>query len=460
MDQICIFRPLEVSGALSQLDVVPLRAVLMLARVMIGEPADFSVGSNVSFVNFPVDLGVLNRRGSVGSPVFAAPLVLAMFLQDVSTIFSRSVMGGGAGSLREVPPHLVYGAHRAADLGTEANVEPDGIMVENNFKVYAYTTSQLQVRLLGLFCRNIAYLPNKVVGQISAETVKKAMRRDITAENIPRSLESTAHFRLLKRAASGESIVPGNVRAQLQVGQDHNSRISCDRGVLFEWDLAECDLATFDMIMKHAVTNKGLQWSCKEYVDGQDFSLVVKATAAQEFRCSWRSMWLLPVCDSSSRGVVRTLSYNSRKQRRRRHSSAGYVWVNRVPGNIYFWTYSYAYLFSSSCQETQGISVSYHVDHVCFSTDTDISYVLFVSILWFSFYIEREFAGVHSKCFNCRLCPRCLQTEIGALFLKLSHVAHSSPKSWNEGILCNDSRPFSLSGVLCTVNASVANCSR
>ena len=81
MNQICSFRPLEVSGPLSQLDVVPLRAVLVLVRVKIGEPADFSVGSNVSFVSFPVDLGVLNRRGSVGSPVFAAPLALAMFLE-------------------------------------------------------------------------------------------------------------------------------------------------------------------------------------------------------------------------------------------------------------------------------------------------------------------------------------------------------------------------------------------
>ena len=149
--------------------------------------------------------------------MFAAPLELAMFLEDVSTIFSRSVIGGGAGSLREVPPHLFYGAHRTADLGTEANVEPDGIMVENNFKVYAHTTSQLQVRLLGLFCCNIACLPNKVVGQISAEPVLKAMRRGIRAENILLTLESTAHPRLLKRADSGESFVPGNVCAQLQV---------------------------------------------------------------------------------------------------------------------------------------------------------------------------------------------------------------------------------------------------
>ena len=53
----------------------------------------------------------------------------------------------------------------------------------------------------------------------------------------------------------------------------------------------------------------------------------------------------------------------------------GYVWVNRVPGNIHLWTYSHAYLFSSLCQETQDINVSHHADHVSFGSDTDISFV-------------------------------------------------------------------------------------
>ena len=62
MIQICSFRPLEVYGALSQLDLVPLRAVLMLARVKIREPADFSVASNVNFVNFLMDLGTAEAQ--------------------------------------------------------------------------------------------------------------------------------------------------------------------------------------------------------------------------------------------------------------------------------------------------------------------------------------------------------------------------------------------------------------
>ena len=83
-------------------------------------------------------------------------------------------------------------------------------------------------------------------------------------------------------------------------------------------------------------------------------------------------------------------------------------------------------------------------------------FVLFELMVWFSFYC----AGVHSKCFNGRLCPRCLHREISTLFLNFSHVVHSSPKSWNEGMLCNESCPFSLSEMLCPVNASVAICSR
>ena len=53
----------------------------------------------------------------------------------------------------------------------------------------------------------------------------------------------------------------------------------------------------------------------------------------------------------------------------------GYVWVNRVPGNIHLWTYSHAYQFSSLCQETQGINVSHRVEHVSFGMGTVITFV-------------------------------------------------------------------------------------
>merc|ERR1719408_313386 len=54
---------------------------------------------------------------------------------------------------------------------------------------------------------------------------------------------------------------------------------------------------------------------------------------------------------------------------------AGYVKVNKVPGNVHLSTYSHSYLFGSLYQETRNINISHHVNHISFGTDTDISYV-------------------------------------------------------------------------------------
>lgn len=54
---------------------------------------------------------------------------------------------------------------------------------------------------------------------------------------------------------------------------------------------------------------------------------------------------------------------------------AGYVKVNRVPGNIHLSTYSHSYLFGSLYQETRNINISHTINHLSFGVDTDISYV-------------------------------------------------------------------------------------
>ena len=103
--------------------------------------------------------------------------------------------------------------------------------------------------------------------------VRRRRRRDqnirkntFPLANYPQHFWSTMGFGEVRVSLEDVSLM---LVSPCEVWEDHNSRISCDRGVLFEWDPAESDLATFDMIMKHAETSKGLLWSCKEYVDGQ-----------------------------------------------------------------------------------------------------------------------------------------------------------------------------------------------
>ena len=164
--------------------------------------------------------------------------------------------------------------------------------------------------------------------------------------------------------------MPDNVRAQLQVWEDHNSRISCDRGVLFEWSLAECDLATSDMIMKHAVTSKGLLWSCKEYVDGQDFSLVGQSKCCS--RVSFvpgRSMWpvaslrlLIPRASCERCPITRGSSEGEDTAATGTCGSTGCL------GAFTFEPTATPTCSVPRVKRTQDINVSHHVDHVSFST--------------------------------------------------------------------------------------------
>lgn len=54
---------------------------------------------------------------------------------------------------------------------------------------------------------------------------------------------------------------------------------------------------------------------------------------------------------------------------------AGWVKVNKVPGNVHLSTYSHSYLFGSLYQEARNINISHRVEHLSFGVDTDISYV-------------------------------------------------------------------------------------
>lgn len=67
------------------------------------------------------------------------------------------------------------------------------IIVETNFKVYAYTNSPLEIAILNLFVSLKTRFANMVIGQITRESIRHALYNGITAEQIIRFLESHAH---------------------------------------------------------------------------------------------------------------------------------------------------------------------------------------------------------------------------------------------------------------------------
>lgn len=100
------------------------------------------------------------------------------------------------------------------------------IVVENNYRVYAYTTSPFQMALLGLFVHIRYRLPNVAVGTLTRSRVTDALANGITAGQIIRFLNAHAHPRM----RGGR--VPANVADQVALWAAEKERVRTVPAVL------------------------------------------------------------------------------------------------------------------------------------------------------------------------------------------------------------------------------------
>lgn len=76
--------------------------------------------------------------------------------------------------------------------------KPGFIIVETNYRVYAYTESPLQVALLALFTELQYRFPGFSLGILTRESVRQALKSGITADEIIKFLTVNAHPSLLE----------------------------------------------------------------------------------------------------------------------------------------------------------------------------------------------------------------------------------------------------------------------
>eukprot|EP00937_MAST-01D_sp_MAST-1D-sp2_P002353 g2353.t1 len=128
-----------------------------------------------------------------------------------SSSASAEAAGGSASAGAGAPP----GAATGSDAGPEL-----ALIVETNFKVYAFTTSELHAHLLRFFVDVEYRLPNLVVGEITRESALDAFDHGITVDRIIHFLDTHAHERVLGRAP----ITPANVTHQLRLWAKEDDR--------------------------------------------------------------------------------------------------------------------------------------------------------------------------------------------------------------------------------------------
>jgi transcription initiation factor TFIIH subunit 4 len=129
---------------------------------------------------------------------------------------SMSSLNGGISGVR---------SSLASSLDISSSLQ---LVVEKNFKVYAYTSTDLHLALLALFCRVELRLPNFVVATLTRKSVLTALERGITARQIAHFLTQRVHPSMTARDLG----VPENIIDQLVIWQEERHRCVFLPGVL------------------------------------------------------------------------------------------------------------------------------------------------------------------------------------------------------------------------------------
>ncbi|XP_019175446.1 PREDICTED: RNA polymerase II transcription factor B subunit 2 isoform X2 [Ipomoea nil] len=139
------------------------------------------------------------------------------------------------------------------------------VVVETNFRMYAYSSSKLHCEILRLFARVEYQLPNLIVGAITKESLYKAFQNGISAEQIISFCQQNAHPRVAERIPA----VPENVTDQIRLWESDLNRVEMMPAHLYE-EFPSRD--AFEAACDFAREYGGLLWE-----DSKRMRIVVKA---------------------------------------------------------------------------------------------------------------------------------------------------------------------------------------
>ncbi|KAL8729933.1 MAG: hypothetical protein Q9166_004378 [cf. Caloplaca sp. 2 TL-2023] len=127
------------------------------------------------------------------------------------------------------------GALRGASAGfgsalRSSNDDKGFVVIETNYRIYAYTSSPLQIAILSLFARLSTRYPNMVSGKMTRESVRRAINMGITGDQIIDFLYTHAHVQMRKNA----TVLPPTVVDQIRLWQIEGERMKSTVGFLFK----------------------------------------------------------------------------------------------------------------------------------------------------------------------------------------------------------------------------------
>jgi transcription initiation factor TFIIH subunit 4 len=130
------------------------------------------------------------------------------------------------------------GALSTSDLALSSSLTPSAgsrsgsntqgfIIVETNYRIYAYTSSLLQIAVLSLFTKLTTRFPNLVSGKLTKESITRAIKLGISSQQILSYLSSHAHPQM-------RGVIHPTVMDQIRLWEYEGERVETTDGYLMK----------------------------------------------------------------------------------------------------------------------------------------------------------------------------------------------------------------------------------
>jgi transcription initiation factor TFIIH subunit 4 len=159
-----------------------------------------------------------------------------------------TTLTSSASALRSISSGFSAAASASSSGGT-----PGFIVIETNYRLYAYTSSPLQIAVLALFTKLSTRYPNMVSGRVTRDSIRRAIEHGITSDQIISYLTTHAHPQMRKKLP----VLPPTVVDQIRLWQIENERMKATPGFLFK-DFASA--AEYDGCVRYADEIGVLVW--------------------------------------------------------------------------------------------------------------------------------------------------------------------------------------------------------
>lgn len=114
-----------------------------------------------------------------------------------------------------------------------ASMEDRFIILETNYKLYAYTTNPLHISILSLFCTIRGSFPNMTYAILNGEKLKNAFSKGITSEQVLNYLETHIHRQLKQKDQEGSPLIPATLSDQIRLWELEKFRLKMQSVVCY-----------------------------------------------------------------------------------------------------------------------------------------------------------------------------------------------------------------------------------